>query len=213
MIKVAIADDHPLVREGIKKVLENEIDIELIGEAADGDAFLDLLQSTSPDIAVIDITMPGKSGLDLIKYIQEHYPDLPVLVLSIHPPERFAVRVLKAGASGYICKSSISKELVNAVRKIADQERRYITPEVAELLASQMSNQSENGAPLHESLSDREFEVLCMIAAGDDVGAIADKLNLSSHTIHTYRARIKEKMDLSSDVEMTRYALDNGLIN
>lgn len=210
MIEVTIADDHPLMLEGIKKILQNEIDIEVSGEASDGNELLSLLNKSLPDIAIMDITMPGKSGLDLIKDIHAYYPELPILILSIHPAERFAVRALKAGANGYLCKSSISDELVKAIRRIITQNRRYITDEVAEQLALQID---EDGRPAHETLSDREFEVLCMIAAGDDISTIANQLSLSPHTVHTYRSRIKEKMNLSSNVEMARYAMENDLIN
>lgn len=211
MIHVAIADDHPLVREGIKKVLDNEIDIELTGEATDGHEIEAVLKKNVPDILILDFTMPGKSGLNLIKDISKAYPALPILVLSIHPPERFAVRSLKAGASGYLCKSSISDDLITAIRKITIQKRKYITLEVAEELATQIDEKKDQ--PLHQNLSDREFEVLYMIAGGKSVSTIADELSLSPHTIHTYRSRIKNKMDLSTNVEMTRYAMENGLIN
>lgn len=211
MIDVVIADDHPLLREGIKNVLQSEIDIKLTGEASNGSELFTILEDKLPNILVLDIGMPGKNGLDILKDIQERYPNLPVLILSIHPPERFAVRAIKAGANGYLCKSSISDKLVNAIRMITQKKRKYITPEVAEQLAMQIDKRSD--VPPHEKLSDREFEVLCMIADGKKVNFIADKLSLSPHTIHTYRSRIKEKMNVSSNVEMTRYALENGLIN
>lgn len=210
MIKIAIVDDHPLMLEGIKRVLNREMDIKITGEANESGEVFEILNSDPPDILILDITMPGKSGLDLLKDIKVICPDLPVLILSIHPPERFAVRCIKSGAEGYLCKSSISDELTKAVRKIIREKRKYITPEVAEQLASQFNN---NGGPLHESLSDREFEVLCLIAEGKDVEKIARKLSLSPHTIHTYRSRIKEKLNLSTNVEMTRYALRNGLVS
>lgn len=154
--------------------------------------------------------MPGKSGVDILKDIKQWYPQLPVLILSIHPEERFALRALKAGAWGYLNKSSITKELVNAVRKIASQKRKHINPAVAEQLANQID--VHGGASLHDSLSDREFQVLGMIASGKEIGEIADELSLSPNTIHTYRSRIKEKMDLKSNVEITRYAMENDLI-
>jgi DNA-binding NarL/FixJ family response regulator len=209
MINVAIADDHPLVREGIKRALQKEIDIEVVSEAADGNELLENLQETSPHIAILDITMPGKSGLDLLKDIKARFPDLPVLILSIHPPQRFAIRALKAGAQGYLCKTSISEELVKAIHRIIKQKRKYITEEVADQLAQQVD---PTNAPTHESLSDREFQVMCMIADGKEVSTIAEELSLSPHTIHTYRSRIKEKMNLESDVAMTRYAINNDLI-
>lgn len=210
MTTVAIADDHPLVREGIKKVLKNEIDIKIISEASDGNELLENLRTNLPDIAIMDITMPGKSGLDLLKDLKAHYPDLPILVLSIHPPERFAIRALKAGAHGYLCKSGISSQLVKAIHRIIQQKRKYITEEVADQLAQQVD---PTNAPTHETLSDREFQVMCMIADGKEVSAIAEELSLSPHTVHTYRSRIKEKMNLESDVAMTRYAINNDLIS
>jgi len=168
-----------------------------------------MLAEEMPDILILDLTMPGKSGLDILKDIKIIYPDLSVLILSIHPEERFAVRCIKAGAAGYLCKSGIVNELTRAVRRIALENRKYITPKVAEQLVFQVNNE---GRPIHASLSDREFEVLCMIADGKDVQEIAKKLSLSPHTVHTYRSRIKEKLNLSTNVEMTRYALQNGLI-
>lgn len=210
MINVAVADDHPLMREGIKQVMQNEIDLTISIEASNGDELIKTLQEKLPDIIILDITMPGKSGLDLLKDVKTHYPDLRVLILSIHPPERFAMRALKAGAQGYLCKSNISTELVVAIRRIVERKRKYITPEVADLLAKQVDSANR---PLHDNLSDREFEIMCMIATGKDVPTIADKLSLSPHTVHTYRSRIKEKMGLQSNVDMTRYALTNGLVN
>lgn len=213
MINAVIADDHPLMREGIKKVIDNEMGIQVAGESSDGNELLSLLDASAlPDIIILDITMPGKSGMDLIKDIKNLYPSLPILILSIHPEERFAIRALKAGAEGYLCKSSISKKLVKAIKKIVVEKRKYITEDVAEQLAIQVDQSHPKGQPLHESLSDREFEVLCMIAAGKGVAEIANELSLSPHTVHTYRSRIKEKMNLATNVEMTRYAIANDLI-
>ncbi len=209
MIKASIADDHPLMLEGIKRVLNREMDINIVGEASTGTDVMKMLAEEMPDILILDLTMPGKSGLDILKDIKIIYPDLSVLILSIHPEERFAVRCIKAGAAGYLCKSGIVNELTRAVRRIALENRKYITPKVAEQLVFQVNNE---GRPIHASLSDREFEVLCMIADGKDVQEIAKKLSLSPHTVHTYRSRIKEKLNLSTNVEMTRYALQNGLI-
>lgn len=212
MITILVADDHPLVREGLKNVVDKStIDIEVIGEASNANELLKKLQNTKPDIVILDIAMPGKSGLDVLKEIKEFYPKLPVLMLSMHPEERFAVRSLKAGASGYLTKSSISDQLVNAIRKIVTQKKKYISPSVAEHLANRVDLNSDK--PLHESLSDREYQIFCMIASGKNVKTIADELSLSSQTIHTYRARIKDKMHLDSNVEITRYALENNLID
>lgn len=212
MIEVLIADDHPLVREGLKKVVEQStIDIKVIGEASDANELLDKLQNHQPDIVVLDITMPGKSGLDVLKDVKNIYPELPVLILSIHPEDRFAIRSLKAGAEGYVNKSSISDQLITAIRKIVTQKKKYISQDVAEQLANRVDTQSDG--PVHESLSDREYQILCMIASGKDVNEIADELSLSVQTVHTYRSRIKEKMGLKSNVEFTRYAIEQNLID
>lgn len=210
MIKVVIADDHPFIREGVKKVVDRETDLEVVGEAEDGNELWDILEEKKPNILVLDITMPGESGLEMLKHINSLYPNLPVLILSIHSEERYAIRALKAGAYGYLTKTSISEELIKAIRKITTEKRKYITQEVADQLASQIGVNKDK--PVHEKLSDREFQVLCMIAKGMKVTDIAEKLSLSPHTVHTYRTRIKEKMNLNSNVEMTKYAIENNLI-
>lgn len=212
MINILIADDHPLVREGLKKVVDQStIDIKVVGEASDAHELMDKLREITPDIVILDIAMPGKSGLDVLKEIKEFYPDLPVLMLSMHPEDRFAIRSLKAGASGYLTKSSISDQMVNAIRKIVVQKKKYISPNVAEQLADRVD--LNNNKPLHESLSDREYQILCMIASGKKVNEIAEELSISIQTVHTYRSRIKDKMKLSTNVEITRYALENNLID
>ncbi|SHF77152.1 two component transcriptional regulator, LuxR family [Fodinibius roseus] len=210
MIKIIIADDHPLIREGIKKVIHPEKDLHIIGEAEDGHEVLNLLQQEIPHMLILDITMPGKSGLELLKQINEQYPNLPVLILSVHSEERFAVRALRAGAYGYLTKSSISEDLIKAIRRIATQRRKYITPKVADQLASQVD--ANKKALPHEQLSDREFQIFCMIASGRSVTEIAEEFSLSPQTIHTYRTRIKEKMNLDSNVGMARYAIEHNLI-
>lgn len=212
MIRVMIADDHPLVREGLNKVLtKGTIDIAVVGEAANASELLNMLSKQSPDIVILDIAMPGRSGMDVLKDIKKFYPNLPVLMLSMHPEERFAVRALKAGASGYMTKTSISDDLVSAIRIIVQQKKRYISPEVGEQLAQQIDSNNKNTP--HELLSDREYEVLCMIASGKKVSTIAKELSLSVQTIHTYRARLKEKMNMKSNVELARYAIQQDLID
>ncbi|MBD3615408.1 MAG: response regulator transcription factor [Gracilimonas sp.] len=212
MIKVIIADDHPLVREGIKKVVDQStIDIEVSGEASDAHELMDMLREQKADIIILDIAMPGKSGLDVLKDIKDFHPNLPVLILSMHPEDRFAIRALKAGASGYLNKSSISDQMVNAIRKIVVEKKRYISPNVAEQLAARVDLNHEQ--PLHESLSDREYQILCMIGSGKKVNEIAKELSISIQTVHTYRSRIKEKTNLNSNVEITRYALQHNLID
>lgn len=210
MISVAIADSHPLMREGIKKVIQNQLDIQVTGEAKDGNEILCLLEDLVPDILILEISMSGKSGLDLIEDILNIYPDLPILMLSIHPAERFAIRSLKAGAWGYLCKTSTTDNLITAIRRVVTEKRKYISSEVAEQLALQMDH---NNRPPHESLSNREYEIMCLIAAGYSVQHVARKLSLSFHTIHSYRSRIKEKMNLNTNIEMAHYAIENQLIN
>lgn len=212
MIDLVVADDHPLVREGLKKVVDQHpVDIRVVGEASDAHELMDMLRNQLPDIVILDIAMPGKSGLDVLKEIRNFYPDLPVLILSMHPEDRFAVRALKAGASGYLTKNSISDQLVSAVRRIVEEKKRYISSNVAEKLAEQID--MSNDKPLHEALSDREYQILCKIASGSKVNEIAEELSLSVQTVHTYRSRIKDKMDLKSDVEITRYAMQHDLID
>lgn len=212
MIKIFIADDHPLVREGLKKIADQgTIDLEVIGEASEGNELMEKLEDADPDLLILDIAMPGKSGLDVLKEVKDFYPDLPVLMLSIHPEDRFAVRSLKAGAHGYLNKRSISDKLITAIRRIVIQQKKYISQDVAEQLASRVDMSGDK--PLHESLSDREFQVMCMIASGKEVNEIAEELSLNVQTVHTYRSRIKEKMGLKSNVEFTRYALENNLID
>lgn len=212
MIKVIITDDHPLVREGLKKVVSQEsIDIKVVNEASTAVELLNLLSKELPDVVVLDIAMPGRNGLDVLKEIKELYPKLPVLILSMHPEDRFATRAIKAGAAGYLTKAGVSDELVTAIRIIVTQNKRYISPAVAEQLANQMD--MNNDKPLHENLSDREYQVLCMIASGKKISTIAEELSLSVQTIHTYRARIKDKMSMKSNVELTRYAIKNELID
>lgn len=212
MIEVIIADDHPLVREGLKKVVKKgTIDIKVVAEASHGNELLDLLRENLPDLVILDIAMPGKSGIEVLKDLKDRYPNLPVLILSMHPEDRFAIRALKSGANGYLTKSSISDELINAIRRIVTQKKRYISSAVAEQLATRV-DANKSPAP-HEDLSDREFQILCMIASGKKVSHIAKELSLSVQTIHTYRSRVKKKMNLKSNVEITRYAIQNNLID
>ncbi len=212
MIKVLIVDDHPLVREGLKKVVsQRTTNIKVVGEASSANQLMEKLSASLPDIVILDIAMPGKSGLDVLKEIKEYYPHLPVLILSMHPEDRFAIRALKAGASGYLTKSSISDQLVKAIKKIVTKKKKYISQSLAEELAERVDSHSEK--PLHESLSDREYQILCMIASGKKVNDIAKELSLSVQTVHTYRSRIKDKTGLNTNVDLTRYALHNNLID
>lgn len=210
MINVVVVDDHPLMQEGVKKAVDNSIDIKVTGEASNWSELLSILDEQMPDIIVLDINIPQKSGLDILKDLNKQYPDLPILILSMHSEERFAVRSLKAGAMGYLNKSSIKDELEEAIRRISYRKKKYITPKVAELMSEKV-DMTYHDMP-HEILTDREFQVFCKLAAGEPVNEIAKELSLSTHTIYTYRASIKEKMNFESNVEMARYAINNNLI-
>lgn len=212
MIKVAIVDDHPLLRDGIKNVFErNDEDISVTIQASNADELLDQLEDELPNIVILDIGLPKKSGLDLLKEIKEKYDGLPVLILSMHPEERFAIRSIKAGAQGYLNKRVLSEKLMEAVDQIVNKGKKYISETLAEQLAMEVNGDGNNELP-HNKLSDREFQVMCMIASGKRVKEIAEELSLSARTIHTYRSRLMEKMDLGSNVALTRYALSHHLI-
>ncbi|HEX9075238.1 MAG TPA: response regulator transcription factor [Anaerolineae bacterium] len=209
MINVLIADDHALIREGLKKILKNEPDMTLAGEAANVQELNDQLKKLAVDVVLLDISMPGESGLDALKDLKQQNSRLPILILSVHPEHRFAIRALKAGASGYITKESAVEELVQAIRKIV-AGGKYVSLALAEQLATEL--EAGNAKPLHETLSDREFQVMRMIASGKKSSEIAEELSVSVSTVNTYRARIFEKMKMQSNVELTRYALENHLI-
>jgi two-component system, NarL family, invasion response regulator UvrY len=210
MIKVLIADDHAVVLEGLKQILSETPDIVVSAQARDGQEVLEKIRSNNVDVVVLDIAMPGRSGLDTLMHIKRERPNLPVLVLSIHPEDQYAVRVLKAGAYGYLTKDSAPDQLISAIRKVVTG-RKYVSPSLAEKLAFDL--ESDTGKPPHEILSDREYEVLCMIAAGKTVKEIADKLSLSVKTISTYRARILEKMKMKNNAELIHYVIREGLIS
>lgn len=216
MIEAMIADDHPIVREGLKMVLPQEESdnvevIRVVGEAANADELFDQLKEKEPDIIVLDLIMPGKSGLDILKSLVTDYPDIPVLVLSVHSEERYAVRALKAGAAGYLSKDSLSKELVNAINRIVKEKKKYISPAVAEMLADQVN--TATGQPRHKQLSDREYQVMCMLGSGMDIDEIAENLSLSDRTIHTYRSRMMKKMNFKTNVDITHYTIRHNLID
>lgn len=209
MIKVILADDHTIVRHGLVQILNSDPGIEVIGEAASGDEVLRMLRSVKADVVVLDITMPGRNGLETLKEIREMEPNLPVLILSMHPSDQYAVRVLRAGASGYLTKESAPGELVQAIKQ-SFRGQKYLSPEVAELLAGYI--QSGYDDEPHKRLSDREFEVFVSIGSGKSVSEIAEELYLSVKTISTYRSRILEKTGLANNAEITRYCLENRLI-
>jgi DNA-binding NarL/FixJ family response regulator len=210
MIKILIADDHAILRRGLKEILMRELDAVTWGEAENGEQVIEQIQSRDWDLLILDITMPGRGGLDVLKNLKALRPRLPVLVLSMHPEDQYGKRVLKAGASGYMNKESAPEELMKAVRKLLGGGR-YVSPALAETLASDLSQ--DTGRPAHETLSDREFEVLCKIASGKTVGQIAEELHLSVTTVSTYRARIIEKMNMSTTAELMHYALRNHLVD
>jgi len=210
MIKILIADDHPIVREGLRQIIEIATDMVVTDEASNGEEVLEKIREDDFDVVILDISMPGRSGLDILKEVRRERPELSVLILSIHPEEQYGVRLLKAGASGYLTKESAPEELVIAIR-IISKGRKYITSSLAERLALKLGDDFEG--PLHESLSDREYEVMCMIAKGMTIKEIAEKLFLSVKTISTYRYRILGKMKMKSNAELIRYALKHGLVD
>jgi two-component system invasion response regulator UvrY len=210
MIKTVIADDHPIVRAGLKQILAEASDIKVAAEAGDGHELLRLIRMGDVDVVLLDITMPGLMGLDALKQLRVENPDLPILVLSMHPEDQYGIRVLKAGASGYLMKSAAPDQLVGAIRKVY-RGGKYVSPSLAEKMAFSL----QTGATTlpHEALSDREYQVLCMIASGKTVKEIAGQLSLSEKTISTYRARILEKMDMKSSAELTHYAIKFNLVD
>jgi len=210
MIRVLIADDHAIVREGLKQILQEASDIVISDEAGDGPEALSKAFNNDYDVVLLDITMPSGSGLDVLKQLKSEKPKLPVLILTIHPEERYAVRVLRAGASGYITKNSPPDELIAAVRKVSGGGI-YVSPALAEKLAFELKTNTNK--PLHEMLSDREYQVMHMIASGKTVKEIAEELLLSIKTISTYREHVLTKMNMKNNVEITHYAIEHGLID
>ena len=208
MIRVVIADDHELIREGVKNLLLGETDIAVVGEVARSDEVLRAAEKTGADVLILDLHMPGRPGFELLKDIRSLKPELRVLVLTMHPEDSLAVRVLRAGASGYLTKESASEELLRAIRRVAGGGR-YISSTLAERLAAALDQTS--GKQPHELLSDREYQVFILLAGGKVVPEIAQSLALSSSTISTYRSRILEKMGMSTNAELMHYAISNNL--
>lgn len=208
MKKILIADDHPAIRDGVKTVLTNLFSEVEVGEAANATEALEKAAQQKWDLIILDVDMPGRSGLDALKELKEMGSTIPVLIFSMHPQEQVAIRAMRSGAWGYLSKDSANTELANAIHTILGG-RKYITPSLAEQLAGQLQN-PESKAP-HELLSDREFQTLVLIAKGKTLSQIADELSLSIHTISTYRARILEKMALKSNAELTSYAIRSKL--
>ncbi len=206
-MKILIADDHGVVRKGLITILVEAFPFAEIIEARDGAELLQQADADKWDIIITDISMPGRSGMDILKDLKEIAPKVPILVLSVHAAEQYAVRTIKAGASGYLTKESAPDDLVKVVQHIVSG-RKYITPEIAEMLAESYNDDK----PAHENLSDREFEVMKLISSGKTVSEIADILSLSVNTISTYRSRILDKMQMSTNAELTHYTIKNKLI-
>lgn len=208
MIRVVSADDHAIVRSGVKQLLADADGMALVGEAKNGDELMQLLQTQPCDIVLLDITMPGRDGLSLLRDIRSKWPGIAVLMLTMHPGDLYAVRTLRGGAAGYLTKDSVPEELIKAIRRVVSGAR-YIPPGLAESLAATFVTDGDR-AP-HESLSDREFAVLCRIGAGKTVGQIAEELFLSTNTVSTYRTRLLTKLKLNTTVELIRYVVDHRL--
>jgi len=208
MIRVVIADDHTILREGLRQLLGASADVEVVAEAADGHEVLARVRSLDFDVLLLDMSMPGKSGIELIKHVKSEKPKLRVLVLSMHEETQYAVRAIKAGASGYVTKDSAGTQLVTAIRRVAGGGA-FITPEVAEQLALGAMPGAEG--PAHQRLSDREFEVFQLLVAGETVTDIASKLNLSGKTVSTHKARLMEKLGIDNQADLVRYAMKHGL--
>ncbi len=210
MIKALIADDHAVVRQGLIQILNETPDIRVTGEACNGQEALNMVRTGTYDVVVLDISMPDRNGLDILKQIKTEKPELPVLILSMHPEDQYAIRVLKSGASGYLNKESASDELIKALRKISNGGR-YISDTLADKLSFETG--TDSGKLPHENLTDREFQVLLMIAEGKSVTNIAVELALSPKTISTYRIRLLQKMNLKNNTEMLHYAIENHLLD
>ena len=210
IIKVFIADDHAIVREGLKQILAETRDIIVAGEAENGLEAIKLFRKSECQVMLLDISMPDRSGIDVLKQIKKEKPDLAVLMLSMHREDQYAIRSLKAGASGYLTKQSAPRELVTAIRQVAGG-LKYISPALAQELANHVGDDHE--APPHDTLSDREYQTLTMIASGKTVGVIAKELSLSVKTVSEYRARLLVKMKLKNSAELTHYAIKNQLID
>lgn len=209
--RVMIVDDHALLRAGVREMLADESDLEVVAEAGSAEEALQLLRDgTQVDVLVLDISLPGQSGVDLLRQLKQDQPEIQILVLSMHPEKSFAVRLMRAGASGYVPKMIVPDELVRAVRAVGSG-KRYITPTVAELLASEFAAEAEG--PLHNRLSERELQVFTRIARGIAPAAMASELGLSVKTVSTYRARILEKMGMRSNAEIAAYAVRNHLVD
>ncbi len=207
-IRVLIADDHAIVRQGLRLILLDTPDMVVAGEAANGVEAMHMVRKGGWDVVLMDVTMPERNGIDTLKLLKKEYPKLPVIILSMHPEEHYAVRALKAGASGYLTKQSAPDQLVTAIRQVAGG-KKYVSAAVAEQLANAIGEDTDK-LP-HEKLSDREYQTLCLIASGRGLSQIAEELNLSVKTVSVYRARLLEKMQLKNNAELTHYGVKHGL--
>lgn len=209
MIRVLIADDHTVVRRGLMQIISETMDMEVADEASNGDEVLDLVRRNAYDVVVMDLNMPGRSGFEVLRQLTAEQPKLPLLVLSMHAEDQYAVRVLRAGAAGYLTKESAADQLVHAIRRVASG-KKYMSPAVAEALLDRLDAKTEG--PLHEALSDREFQVMRLLASGKTPTEIGEMLSLSVKTVSTYRARVLDKMHMKSNAELTHYAIKNNLV-
>lgn len=210
MLRILVADDHPVVRRGLSQIIGETSDMVVADEATSGQEVLGKVRESRYDVVLLDITMPGMHGLDVIKQLSKESPRLPILVLSIHPEEQYAVRALRAGAAGYLTKDRAPNELLGAIRKISTGGK-YVSPSLAERLAYNLEAGEEQSP--HKTLSDREYQVMCMIATGKTATEIARELSLSVRTVSTYRSRILEKMKMKNNAELTHYAIRNCLVD
>lgn len=211
MIEVIITDDHPVVRQGIKRLINSKSDdINIVGSAANAYELFKMLEKKSVDLILLDITMPGKNGLDALKELRLKYPGIRIIMLTRHPEDRYALRSIRAGASGYLSKENVYEELIQAIYTVARDGKKYINPSVAEELAKIVDGSENNES--HSELSDREFEIFLMIASGKSVSQIADELLLSKSTVYTYHTRIIHKLKLKSDIDITQYAIEHNLL-
>ena len=209
MIKVVIVDDHAILRRGLTQIIAESEDMEVVGEADSSAAAMRLLRERPCNVLLLDVTLPDRNGVETLKLVRKEFPKTQVLMLSMHPENQYAVRALKAGAAGYLTKQSAPAQLVSAIRQV-HQGRKYVTPAVAEELAQNVDRDADQ--PLHQSLSNREFQTMCMIASGKSLTDIASQMSLSVKTVSVYRARVLEKMRLKNNAELTHYAIRNQLV-